>query len=1003
VYAILELNSKVEAVEATEHESYPKAIKAVDGDVKLHILRDRFNWNEMFEDPETNQIVDKNREQNIYPSSSGVSAQGLKLNASNIKSKLQKSGVDFDAIKTIKSLLKLGVSDTTILETLKEQGYNPDTSYDLLQNYKEEYRREGEAKDGVYVEGKNPLANTINKAYRMALSPRGFLPKSMMIAKEVLQGMIDSEVKVARNNIRLLERKLNKYNDKELKEVVGKIDAYIRGDLKVELPSDLMEIASDMRNHVDDLSSKLIESGAIDSKESIENIRNNIGSYLNRSYKLFDKENYAESIPQSVIDKAKMRLKKDYRKIAEEESIKTGVDVNTILNKKVDAAIQNILKKDESNAFISAAKTGSKNLKSLKRKKDIPAEIRALMGEYGDPAFNYIQSVNKIESMVANQMFLNKMRDKGEGIFFFKEKTGNATELIAPEGSEQYNPLNGYYTTPEIKKALEGQTGFKFTGPLEFLQKPYEGYLKGIGFVKKMKTIYSIGTQAKNVIGIVPVLIANGYVTDFQSFKTAFKTLNNDIKGNNDADLNAKMDEYLKSGIIGSSVVVSEIKSMMNKGETFEDAMIKRLAETDENKLRYYAEHAWGNAKKIDKALITAYQTTDDFSKILGYEVEKKRYAKSKFGKEYSKLDSSQQQEINDIAAEIIKNNIPNYGRVGGLVKGLKALPIAGTFISFHAEAIRTAYNTVDQAIMEMQDPATRDIGVERMKGILAVSATATLLPALFGLSSIGNSEEDQEEDSVKYARMFMPEWDKNSSVLIYDQPKDGKFSYISMSASDPYGALSQAVNAAMSGENMLDSSIKALSEIVSPFFEQDMILASIGKMGGVINDYSNKKFSLGDSTLRFMEEFGKLIAPGTYTSAMRIDDAYFKKDESAVKEAIGQMTGFKPRKIDIPNQAMFISYKIKDQAAENKKAYTKVKRNFVQKKEGVTREDVKSEYMKVNASQKEIYGELINMYKGAIYLGTPKIEILKSMKAAGIPIYMIKGIAQGKIPDMNI
>jgi hypothetical protein len=998
VYAILELNSKVEAVEATEHESYPKAIKAVDGDVKLHILRDRFNWNEMFEDPETNQIVDKNREQNIYPSSSGVSAQGLKLNASNIKSKLQKSGVDFDAIKTIKSLLKLGVSDTTILETLKEQGYDPNNADELLNNYKEEYRKEQSKKEGLFDDTNNVLLQQLDKAYRTSLSPRGFLPKSMMIAKEVLQGMIDSEVKNARRNIELLDRKLKRYSKENLRVVVDNIDAYIRGNNQVELDADIKEIASEMRNHIDNLSQKLIESGAVDSQESIDNIKNNMGSYLNRSYKLFDKNNYRKSVPESVMNAAKLKLKKIYREQAEEESQQTGVDVNTILNRRVNSVIENILSKNEADAFVASSKTGSKNLKSLSRKKDIPAEIRALMGEYGDPSFNYIQSVNKIQSIVSNQMFLDKMRVKGEGVFFFKEPTGSANVLVAAKGSEEYNPLNGYYTTQEIKDALDNKNRLqvklgKYGDPvLNF-------YMGMLGFVKKSKTVFSIGTQMKNVIGIVPVLIANGYVTDFQSFRTALQALDNDLRNKNNADLNTKMNEYLESGIINSNIVVSEIRSMMKKGETFEDAMIKRLSD-DTNPVKDFAVKGY---QAIDKALTKAYQTTDDFSKILGYEVEKKRYAKAKFKTEFDNLTEAQKQEVRNVAAEIIKNNIPNYNRVGGAVKALKIIPVAGTFISFHAEAIRTAFNTVNLAVEEMKNPETAEIGKQRLGGILAVSATATLLPLMFGLSSIGGSEDEEEESqAMKYARMFMPDWDKNSSVVISQQPKDGKFSYISMSASDPYGALSQAVNAFMAGENLAESSGNAIWELISPFFEEDLVVSSLGDMWTDLVNIGKGVDTFGEGISNFSSNAWKMVQPGTFTSAVRVKNAYIDKEKSTAKEIVGQVTGFKPRQIDIAQQAFFISKEANTLAYESKKEYNKAKRKLIKGEPGVTLQDVKDQYDIANKKQQKLYGELIKMYKGATYLGASQTKILDQMKAAGVSKDIMRGIVYGIIPDMN-
>ena len=85
VYAVLELNGPVKPTKSDKHESYPMAIQSdSDSKVKLHILNDRQNWYDVFEDFETNDIVTEDRRLNIYPTS-GVSVRGLRLNLSKTK------------------------------------------------------------------------------------------------------------------------------------------------------------------------------------------------------------------------------------------------------------------------------------------------------------------------------------------------------------------------------------------------------------------------------------------------------------------------------------------------------------------------------------------------------------------------------------------------------------------------------------------------------------------------------------------------------------------------------------------------------------------------------------------------------------------------------------------------------------------------------------------------------------------------------------------------------
>jgi hypothetical protein len=114
VYAILELNGEVKPVKSDKHESYPKAIQSVDPNnkVKLHILTDRVKWSDVFEDPTTKDIVSKERELKIFPTS-GVSTEGLKLNTK--KGKFQEP----ESYSDMKDIVKDMMDDGKSIEEIK--------------------------------------------------------------------------------------------------------------------------------------------------------------------------------------------------------------------------------------------------------------------------------------------------------------------------------------------------------------------------------------------------------------------------------------------------------------------------------------------------------------------------------------------------------------------------------------------------------------------------------------------------------------------------------------------------------------------------------------------------------------------------------------------------------------------------------------------------------------------------------------------------------------------
>lgn len=79
VYAVLEIEGRVEPVKSDQHESYPMAIRSQVGNkTMLHILQEREKWEDRFADPETGRAVEEKRKLNVFPTS-GVSATGLTL------------------------------------------------------------------------------------------------------------------------------------------------------------------------------------------------------------------------------------------------------------------------------------------------------------------------------------------------------------------------------------------------------------------------------------------------------------------------------------------------------------------------------------------------------------------------------------------------------------------------------------------------------------------------------------------------------------------------------------------------------------------------------------------------------------------------------------------------------------------------------------------------------------------------------------------------------------
>jgi hypothetical protein len=895
------------------------------------------------------------------------------------------------------------ISEADMRQFAQENNISLEEMNIAIDNYKKEIAIAGAKAENMFTD-KGVVFNFFDKLRRKFLSSRGFMPKSMHIGKEALNGMIEAESKQALNTLKDLQKFIKKYKGDEDAFII-ELDNYLRGYSDIDvLPEGVQEIAYAMRTHIDHLSRQLVKSGAVSDtqfdelgkkskdklikeygseenarahfKTSKENILQNIGLYMTRSYEIFDNPDYSPS--DEIIVAAKNKLREQYQEVAEELAAKNNNTVEAELQKLVDDKIEDILTVSGANDYLQGSKLGSKKTGILKQRMNIPSEIRALMGEYTDPALNYARSIQKISALVANQKFLNQMKKAGEGVFFFKERTNEFNTQIASEGSDTMNPLNGMFTTPEIAEAMTNSPLVSISSPLSPL---YNLWLTSVGGVKFSKTILSPATHAKNIIGNLFFMAYNGY-TNPKDYFNSLKVVYNDLAGLSNKELRSKLDEYIRAGIINQSATLGEIKSLFRQKDNIEDILIKRMNDPKLSLVSKFKKHI----KKSADFAQNLYQAEDDFFKIVSYENEKRRYAKAFFNKDFNSLNNTEKKEVLDYITEITKNILPNYSRIGELGKFMKAFPVAGTFISFQIESMRTAYNTIDIAFNELKDPKTRSIGLKRLTGIMSIIGVKAAILGTFGMT------EDEEEEA---SRIFLPPWAKNANIYISEM-EDGKFKYINFSASDPHGFLDKALIGYLKGEDTFESMTSVLDEIVGPFYQKDILFNALTNITANENDYGREIFNETDTpnevTEKILSRLWKVFEPGAVTSARKVLGS-----DTPLNEIKGQLTGFKEWEVDLKDQVLYKSIDIKARSSEAGKDYRKALTEF--KKRKINREELEERYQKANQRYKQVIEEGIELYNSALKLGLSKKYVILEMKGK-FSQYEIANIVRGKVPE---
>ena len=505
---------------------------------------------------------------------------------------------------------------------------------------------------------------------------------------------------------------------------------------------------------------------------------------------------------------------------------------------------------------------------------------------------------------VAQPMFA---RSEGEAIAMFGDDF-RRIEVIDPAQTLNVNISSGasnpfgdaaqpFFARKGLAEALE-KTGMQVqdSGTLGRLYESLILYPKATSQIAK--TILSPVTHLRNFVSAGAFATANGIIPgqDVAAIKQAYQALQTGLKGTRKQ--NELYEELLELGVVNSNVSLGDLSRLMedvNFGSTMTSDKGMRLLLKPLSRL-----------KQVSQDLYTA---EDDFWKIYSWAVEKKRLEAS-FAKVGILPNQNMMVRRNGVdikfdekflkeeAADIVKNNIPNYDYVSDFVKGLRKLPI-GNFVSFPAEIARTGTNIVRRALREINETVEivdgtgkviksfkplQGIGYQRLIGFTTTVAaipvgTAAAFQALYDVT-------DDERDAI---RRFAAKWSKNSTLLPIKDEK-GNFKYVDFSHANAYDTLLRplqtVINAVSDGQQdqdgIMDDFAKgvltAMSEFAQPFISESIWTEAVVDLifrGGETREgfqvYSEQDND-GDKVSKIMGHLVKAQMPFSVDQLRRLD-----------------------------------------------------------------------------------------------------------------------------------
>jgi hypothetical protein len=608
--------------------------------------------------------------------------------------------------------------------------------------------------------------------------------------------------------------------------------------------------------------------------------------------------NYKPS--DEVINKTK-ELFKRYHRFANRNNPKFDVVKNALTDQEADTLVSNVLKnavEAKSPQQLSFTKyinltpasddvTSKKFFKRIvtrdinsKKVDEVIGEgskiFNDLFGKIEDPRFSIYTGVSRLSAVARRNELLENLAKNDDvikqqvasgvkagvpgqkGFFFTADEVKNLTaeralpnqEMVAlddyltPFFKDEFavNPLQGMYTSKPIAEALgDSSKAFKF------LFEPRAGattaekagtwayrnlILAPKGFAQVAKTVLAPVTHFRNLFSATAFSASNGIFFEnprvvAEAFKDAFGVLQ---VGTRTAEANARYRQLLELGVVNSQVQLGDVKNLLRDLKFGSDLNIDKPLNSMGQKLFGLTTRGLKKGQKFAEDLYTA---EDDLFKITNFAVERLRLknAYQNAGREIT------EQFLDQEAANIVRNTVPNYAYVSDTVRALRRLPL-GTFMSFPSEILRTTTNIAFRAIKEIQDPALRNIGLKRLTGL-----TTVLVAAPIGLQSGFQALYDVNNEELDALRRYLPEWSKNSTILPIRDENTGELKYIDFSHGNAYDTvvrplqtlLNNVQNGITDEKALMGDFLKGITEaagqLASPFISEAIYTEALGDL----------------------------------------------------------------------------------------------------------------------------------------------------------------------------
>ena len=581
----------------------------------------------------------------------------------------------------------------------------------------------------------------------------------------------------------------NKAYDAAVKVREADRDAALR-DLAKESPKLAAHIIDIREKLIIPLQKKLVNSG-LDKNIGVK-ISKTGGIYVTRSYQMFTDSSYLEKVKtdpnyQKVRDAAMKFFKDEFLKKTTNDLVNSGMDpslakieAGKILERENQSSPHNSYGQEALNAFLmqyekggrDSTTLGPKDYKmiedNLKRRRDLPEEIRDLLGELGPKSGIdlILRTYSTVATLTSQQAFLNQLKDFGvksgvmvttENKFATKENRDKYSNFVPARSGvpSKSDPLSGMHVSPEFKEALD--VTLKDSYMMDYADTA-EKAVKGIfglasnlsGKAMAAKTLGSIGFYGRNAVGNLLFGTSQGFFRYDKMIAAMTKSSIGAFTGAS-GKIDPVVSELIGLNVMGDELRAGVMRDLLN-GKVTPEGIRKQIAELGEktklNKLTKGLAFVEKKAQDLSAALDAAYKVA-----YYNHELNILKEAQAADTGDFARMSET---KIKRLAARKVVMTSQAYSQappaVAAFTKSGLGLVFA-PFIRFKMEVPRIVINTFKLAKEEIGsgNPVLVRRGRFRMGSMIGtLGVLSSAVPMIMAaLSGIGDEEDEAMRASI--------------------------------------------------------------------------------------------------------------------------------------------------------------------------------------------------------------------------------------------------------------